>query len=275
MKADERHKMKTNELAESLNSIRDYFRHHSSRILTGIIVLLVLVFISLWFQNARVTARLERIDRLQSLILKANSNQFRAVQQSADPEGAIASETFDNKVAAASLAELAQEESGTPLALAALMQQAEASKSALYFANYSLDRNEKKQLADRLEKTYQRIINDHPQNKLAVGWAKLSQALLAEELQAWDQARKIYTELANDTEGKLAGTIFPLQARRRLDIFDDIDQGIVFAPAPPESEKVQPTPETPPADPAATNLTPDTTPTNTTKQKVENASEKK
>ena len=66
-------------------------------------------------------------------------------------------------------------------------------------------------------------------------------ALIAEELGEWDEARKIYEHIIADPDAEFAGTIFPKQAQRRLDIMDEISRPMEFSPPPPPVEEPSPT----------------------------------
>ena len=58
MKAEERHRLKTNELAESLQHLPEYLRKHGSKILTWVIVGLIVVVSVSWYFRSRKGSRL-------------------------------------------------------------------------------------------------------------------------------------------------------------------------------------------------------------------------
>jgi len=235
MKAKERHKLKSNDLVDNLREIGEYLQKHGNRILTVVAVALILAGGGLWFYKSKAKARSMHLTQLQNLMVQADVLQATAAGNARDPQQFSLNSAYNIDRVVGSLGELAQEEAGTPVSRLALLQQAENLRSELLFSNRAVSEQERSQLCEKAEQIYQRILTEHPQDIVSVTSAKMGLACIAEELGHWDKARQIYQEIsAGGKEDRLAGTVFPLQASKRLELLDKISVPIEFPPAPVE-----------------------------------------
>jgi len=233
MKAKERHKLKSNDLVDNLREIGEYLQKHGNRILTVVAVALILAGAGLWYYKSKAKDRSMHIMQLQNLMVQADVLQATAAGNARDPQQFNLNSAYNIDSVVGSLGELAQEEAGTPISRTALLQQAEDLRSELLFSNRAVSEQERSQLCEKADHIYQRILTEHPQDIVSVASAKMGLACIAEELGQWDKARQIYQEISADgKEGRLAGTVFPLQAGKRLALLDKISNPIVFPPAP-------------------------------------------
>jgi len=236
MKAEERHKLKSNELADSIKELSEFFNRHSAILLAGVIVILILAAGVLWMQKSRVNSQYERIYLLQDLIIQSDQSRYKAAQQArVQPDEATEAYLYNVEPQAGLLAELAQLEPDSPVGMTALLQQAQNLRSQLLYSGKAMSEQEQLDLNRRAEVIYQRIINEFPEQAVVAATARFGLALLAEDRGQWDQAKQIYETIADDKEDRLAGTILPFHARKRLDLLDVINQPIVFPEAPLET----------------------------------------
>jgi hypothetical protein len=236
MKSEERHKLKSNELADSLKELSEFFNRHSSKLLGGVIAILILAAAVLWTQKNEAASQYERIRLLQNLIAQSNQLQYRAAQQArVQPEENTTEEFLYNVEPQASLlAELAQMETGSPVGITALLQQAQNLRSQLLYSDKAMSEQEQLELNRRTEIIYQRVISECPKQAVVAATARFGLALLAEDRGQWDQAKQIYETITDDKEGQLAGTTLPFHAQKRLNLLDGINQPIIFPEAPLE-----------------------------------------
>ena len=249
MRAEERHKLKTNELAESLSELPDYLRQHGNKILTGVIIVLVVVLGFFWWRNAQASAREENIARLNDLLAQKMLLQRLTVQQ-AQMEKSNDEQSLPYNAADLSggFKAVAEKAAGSPMALIAMKEQAEALRSQLLYSSQPITDEQRKTLCTQAEGIYEQMKNGFPNSSQALGIANLGLALLAEEQGNWDKAREIYQQMVTDGQTRLAGTMYPVQAQLRLKRIDEISQPIEF-----------PLPSIPPAvptEPAATSSEP-------------------
>jgi len=243
MKAEERHKLKSNELADSLKELSEFFNRHSSKLLAGVIAILILAAAVLWTQKNEAASQYERIRLLQNLIAQSNQLQYRAAQQArVQPEENTTEEFLYNvEPQAGLLAELAQMETGSPVGITALLQQAQNLRSQLLYSDKAMSEQEQLDLNRRTEIIYQRVISECPKQAVVAATARFGLALLAEDRGKWDQAKQMYETITDDKEGQLAGTTLPFHAQKRLNLLDGINQPIVFPEAPLETITETPT----------------------------------
>jgi len=258
MRAEERHKLKTNELAESLSELPDYLRQHGNKILPGVIIILVLVLGFFWWRNAQASAREENIARLNDLLAQKTLLQGLTVQQAqmekSNDEPSLPYNAADLVVGFKAVAEKA---AGNPMALIAMKEQAEALRSQLLYSSQPITDEQRKTLCTQAEGIYEQMKNGFPNSSQALGIANLGLALLAEEQGNWDKAREIYQQMVADGQTRLAGTMYPVQAQLRLKRIDEISQPIEFplpsiAPVvPTEPTATSSEPAAAPSEPAA------------------------
>ena len=240
MKAEDRHRLKQNELAAKFEELPEYFRQQGSKWLIGLLVLLFGLAGGFWWRNAKRSAVIQRSDDLQSLVVQVwelRSNAAQRSQSGAQSSGTDPGQFVEgsNRLAA-SLAGLAEQGPGSGVARTALLEEAKILRSQLYFSDRQLTAGEKESLCDRAEKVYQTILREFATDKLATGTAKLGLGLLAEDRGQWNRAKEIYQEIADAAEGKWAGTIFPFHAKDRLALIGEISVPIVFSAEPPKPE---------------------------------------
>jgi len=236
MKAEDRHRLKQNELAAKFEELPEYLRQHGSKWLIGLLVLLFGLAGGFWWRNVKRSAVTQRSDRLQSMVVQVWELRSEAAQRSQSGEqssGSVQSQFVEesNRLAA-SLASLAEQGSGSGVARTALLEEAKLLRSQLYFSDRQITAGEKESLCDRAEKIYQTILREFASDKLATGTAKLGLGLLAEDRGQWNRAKGIYQEMADAAEGKWAGTIFPIHAKDRLALLDEISVPIAFSAEP-------------------------------------------
>ena len=238
MKAEERHRLKKNELAEKFEALPEYLRQHGHKWLTSLLVAGIALGGGLWWRGARLSAVSKRSERLQNLVAESRQLRSDAARQSRSGEqgDAAAQGRYldDSNRLATSLASLAQQGPGSGLARTALLEEAKLLRSQLYFSDRQMPEAQRESLLDRAEQVYQTILQEYPTDTLAAGTAKLGLALLAEDRGQWDRAKTIYRALLDEAEGRWGGTIFPAHAKDRLALLDEISAPIAFSLEPPK-----------------------------------------
>jgi len=233
MKAERRHQLKTNELAESLGELPQYLRDHGAKIVTVAIVVLAAVVAAYWFFGSRKKALSARHAAVQEQIVQLDLAQLTMAGQAARRLKGEADEMFgtapyDTDDLAKRLQAIAQEAPQTATGMLALIYQAEAVRSQLLFTERTLSLGEREQLCKEATDLYNDLLAEYPNDTTAVGMGKMGLALLAEEQGQWDSARQRYEEIVTLGQETLAGTVFPRQAARRLAMLDKISERIEF-----------------------------------------------
>ena len=237
MKAEERHKLKSNELAESLEHLPEYLRTHGSRLLIGTVVVLVVVIGGLWWWNARAAAHEQQAEDLHKFLIEGDRLQVMAAFQaqqlmSGGQEGAWAgSAGYSAAEMVARLQELASDAVGTNLGGTAMLQQAELLRSELMYSSRPINASEKEAICQRAETLYSQVIAEYGDSVILRGAAQMGQALIAEERAQWDTAREIYEKLSAEIGTAMGATIYPDQARKRLMLLESLVEPVVFKAA--------------------------------------------
>jgi hypothetical protein len=237
MKAEERHKMKTNDLAESIEHLPDYLRTHGPRIAVIVVAVLVVGIGWLWWSNSVQAAKHQQVEKLHELLVTIDTLQGMTAYQSrqATAPGQDTSQAFPVSYSAnvmlQSLGELAEQAKGTPVAATAILQQAEVMRSELLYAGRAISANDKQEICNAVKALYEHVIELHSGSPVATGAARMGLGLVAEELGNWDQARDIYQKLASETNTPIAATAFPAAAKQRLADLDSLSEPLAFAPA--------------------------------------------
>jgi len=237
MRADERHRLKTNELAQKLSELPEYLRRHSKIISIGVVAVVVVCVVGGFWWSARKKTQSQRNEELQGLFPQIVQVQYSAARAAQDSK-TQSETTYNISSLLGALGNLSSEAQGTPIGMMALMQQADLKRSELYYSHRLLSDQDRENICRASESLYNQILSEYPNHALAVGMAKLGLALVAEDRGDWEKAKKTYEEILVGKDGKLAGTTFPLLAQRRLRLIDEIAISIEFP-------YIEPVPETP------------------------------
>jgi hypothetical protein len=255
MKSEERHKLKTNELAESLSKLPSYLAMHGKNLFMGLLILIaVIVGGAMWWRLHQTEQ--ERLGlMLVNLTVEDTQNRQMAAMRSRD-EKAVGSYIITPVIEG--LSELVKQSDGSPISMNAMLQEAETKHSELLFSNQLMTDEQKNEIYKRMESLYQRVLNEYPNNVMGQGGARMGLGLLAEDQQDFEKAKSLYQQIASEADTRFAGTQFPLQAEKRLKLLNDINKPIEFAMAAPEAAEPVSGPALPPeAPPAANELKPD------------------
>lgn len=231
MDAEHRHELKTNELADFLGHLPDFFRKYSNQIIGIILILVALIVVPMYTRMRKQTSLADEAATI-SKIQMARDSLARVAQDatSANPALPLAAETED-------LDEAAQTTKNGNLAALALLKEAELLRAELHLrpdvtadmisANLSKARTACEQA---LEKA---------QTPTLKGLAELGLGLCDEEAGEYDKARAIYETLIAKPEYE--GTAVIEQAKRRLASLEDNSAPVTFVQT---EESVQPESET-------------------------------
>ena len=114
------------------------------------------------------------------------------------------------------------------MAALALIKRAEALRAELHYGNvedqYLINQT------NLAKASYTEAIDKCPANPSLAATAKFGMGLCEEELGNFEQARRIYQDVAENPD--FESTLATIRAKRRLEIMADYQQKIVFKPAP-------------------------------------------
>lgn len=255
MRSEERHKLKTNELADSLVELRDWVKNNASQVLGGIMIVAALIIAVQWWRNTRVQGVQRHAVDLQQQMMNVEKLQWSAVAGAQDPgeeENSSLTQTgYDIQPELSALAQLAKKGDKAGIGATALLTQADALRSKLLYSTEPLDEAAREDILKQAGALYEQTLAQAPATASAVGRGHLGLALIAEERGDMEAAKKHYETIVSLKDGLLAGTTWPARARQRIELLDDIAGELITFPQAPEPAPAEVTAEqTTPAQPA-------------------------
>lgn len=247
MKAEHRHELKTNELAQWLSSLPAWAQQNLRTIIYVTVVVVIVAAYTFWYyyqkgvlggrEQANMTALLTQIPQLKAYIAQTQT------------EGADNSYMLMQPVNG--LEQIAAGAKNDSVAALTLIKQADILRTELHFRPGPVSRQDLENQINRAKGYYTKALVEHLErnpNRSLEAMAKLGLGLCEEELGNLDQARKIYDELA--TGATFEGTTSAAAAKQRLILMGTFNQKIVLMPtprpvtaAPTEPPAILPAPE--------------------------------
>jgi len=244
MRSEERHKLKTNELADSLVGLRDWVKNNASQVVGGIMIIAAVIIAVQWWFNSRAQGVQRHAVNLQQQLLSVERLQSNAASQAQDPddkENTILLTTgYNIDAETAAMGQLAKKGNKNGLGATALLAQADAFRSELMFSTEPLDDAAREDILTQASKLYEKAFTEAPNSAYAVGYGHLGLGLVAEDRGDMDAARKQYETILSHKDGLLAGTVWPGHARQRLKVLEDIAGELITFPEAPEPEPTEP-----------------------------------
>jgi tetratricopeptide (TPR) repeat protein len=257
MKSEERHELKTNELADWIANFPQWARENTGTIAYVIIVLIIVGVVAYlkWYrpsysisaQQLEATQLVGQLEIAKLRLIASQNSGFQSpeiIRSTADRLDAIASQLKDPENAAF-----------------ALIKRGEALRSELHYAgaDFAKDPNAIAFQIDKAKSCYEDALQKAGSDPQLAAAAQFGLGLCQEELGNWDEAKKIYDEIA--ASEKYAGTIILPMARDRAADMSDYKGKFVFvetpkpapaAPAMPLGPRIQAAPKSQaPAAPSA------------------------
>jgi len=233
MKAQERHKLKTNELAQFFSELPEKFKKHGSLITSIALIVLIALVGGIVLLRYLAQGKQQQRDQLFQQMLAADSLQLEALQRAqmgpelaSDPANNIL--PYDATSITLVLSNIARDAKNKPVGMTAQLLQAELALSQLYFSDQNITDDEKNQILQTAQDIFQQTLQEFPNIPYAVGTAKIGLATVSEEKGLWDQARSQFEEVIALQDDLLVGTIYPKLAQRRLALIDTISTPITF-----------------------------------------------
>jgi len=244
MKSEQRHDLKTNELANWASHLPQWLLDNQRTIIYVLIAVVVVIVGSFWFWG-RGSAPLKRSVAFSDTLFQLPERRFRIL--SAYLQGRDIS--FGLIEIADQLSNTAQDSASKPMAALALIERAETLRTELHYRRRLPDRNQLTTQLNKAKEAYQNALSILTQtSQQSVQYPALTAAamfgagLCEEELGNFQEAERIYSGLAG-LKG-LENTPPAVLAAQRLITMADYQQPVAFAPAP----KIEPQSTTIPVD---------------------------
>ncbi|MDD5459212.1 MAG: hypothetical protein PHF37_07460 [Phycisphaerae bacterium] len=225
MKAEHRHELKTNELAQWLANFPEWAKNNLKTIIYVAVVVILVAAAYVWnsYQKNVLTSQRQTnftnlargIERQTPQILQASSqgqDLSYILLQSGDQ---LKNTTKDTKNA--------------DMAAFALIKEGQAIRMELHYRLQIPSEDDKIQQLNSAKEAYMQA-SDKTKNSQLLSQARFGLGLCEEELGNFQQAREIYSKITESSE--FDGLIAKDLAKKRLTVLKDYEQPIFFKPAP-------------------------------------------
>ena len=236
MKADHRHELKTNELAEWLAHFPEWAKENRTNLILVAAVILVAIavyFVRFYRKDVVVTREHVQLTGLVSQV----SNQKRSVAQAA-------SQGTDQSIALVSIAKDLQDFASSArddrLAALAWIKRAEALRAELHYRPTEVPREELTKQIGQAQTSYQQALERASSSPALAATAQFGLGLCDEELGNFEKAKEAYRAVAENPDYE--GTAAQAAAAHRLKTMDDYKGTVVFKPAPELKDPLASTP---------------------------------
>lgn len=228
MRADHRHELKTNELADWLMHFPEWLRENRNSLIgtAAVVVIVVAVYFWIFYHRSIASARSQvRLTNLVTQLPRQKADIAQAMAQKSDQSYLLIDLAKD-------LQDFAQSASSREMSALALIERADTLRSELHYRSGEVSQEElAKQLA-QAQASYEQAFQKAQDVPALAATAQLGLGLCEEELGNIDKAKEIYRAVTETAA--YDGTTAKAAAALRLKTADDYKGKVVFKPAPPQ-----------------------------------------
>jgi len=227
MRADHRHELKTNELADWLMHFPEWLRANRNSLIGTAAVLVIVIAVYFWvFYHKNIAAARSQV-RLTNLVTqlpKQKADIAQAMAQQSDQSYLLIDLAKD-------LQDFAQSTSNREMSALALIERAETLRTELHYRSGEVSQEELTKQIAQAQASYQQALEKAQNVPALAATAQFGLGLCEEELGNVDKAKEIYRAVAENAA--YDGTTAKAAAALRLKTADDHKGKVVFKPAPP------------------------------------------
>lgn len=238
MKAEHRHELKTNVLAEWIANFPQWAKENAKTIIYVSVLVVVVAGLYFWKMYEEKVVSVRKELGLTKLIAQLPRGKIRILQ--AQARGVDISYMLIQTADELQIA--AQNAKDDQMAALAQIKRAEALRIELHYRFGAVGERDAAAQIDLARASYAEAVKKSSTSPLLMSTAKLGMGLCEEELGNFEKAKQIYGEIIADAS--FEGTVAAAQARLRLETMTDYQQKVVFKPslkpAPAEPELLRP-----------------------------------
>jgi uncharacterized protein YciW len=225
MKAEHRHELKTNELAEWLGNLPQWANQNSKVIIGLAAAIVVLIGFYAWRTYDKNVIQAGRQEDFTNKLISVSETKGQVASS-----GLVATDTsYELKRVADDLKNLSNTTGNSDIAAFALIKQAEALRSDLHYTIETPDAAKITEQINNAKDAYTLALKKSTKPVLKA-IAEFGLGLCEEELRNFGQAKQIYQKVTESPE--YAGTAIVAAAEIRLKTMSDYQTDITFMPAP-------------------------------------------
>ena len=238
MDSEHRHELHSNEMVKFIKNLPEYVNKYSWQII-GVCLIIAAIVFSGPVKGYFAKHKMAEFAQTTSDIRKVDEGKVAAIK--GQMAGADAPES-SLLIAANKLVITAQETSSDALAATALLKRAEALRADLHYSGSDAEASVVKGQIEKAKAVYEQALARAKGNLSLSAKAEYGLGLCAEEVGDYAGAEAIYNKIVDNAD--YAVTVFPAQAKARLEKMADNQVEFVFADAPAVIEQVQGEPVT-------------------------------
>ena len=226
MKSDHRHELKTNELADWIGHFPEWVQENRKTLIaTGVVLVLVLgvYFVKFYRKDTALMRQQMRLTNLVTQLSMQAENAAMGLMQGQDL-------SMNFRSIANDLQDFAGTAKTGRMAAMALIERAEALRAELHYQPTEPTRESIAQQVAEAQASYREALERSGSSPSLTAAAQFGLGLCEEEIGAFDEAAKIYRQVAEDAA--YVGTTAQAAAAERLKTVDDYRTEVVFKPAP-------------------------------------------
>ncbi len=227
MRADHRHELKTNELADWLMHFPDWLKENRNSLIgtAAVIVIVVAVYFWMFYHKNIAAARSQvRLTNLVTQLPKQKADIAQAMAQKSDQSYLLIDLAKD-------LQDFAQSTSKREMSALASIERADTLRSELHYRSGEISQEEMTKQIAQAQASYEQAFQKAKDVPALASTAQLGLGLCEEELGNVAKAKEIYQSIAENAAYN--GTTAKAAAAQRLKTADDYQGKVVFKPAPP------------------------------------------
>jgi tetratricopeptide (TPR) repeat protein len=237
MKAEHRHELKTNELADWIVHFPQWAKENLRMIIYVSVVVIVVVGAYFWkYYQKNIIAANER-QRFTVLMNELARNKQQSVSLQA--QGTDYSYTLIQT--ANKLRNFAQNTKNNNMAAMALIKSAEALRTEIHYRMGKVGTQDIKRQIDKAKTAYTQAVEKAQENPSLKAMAVYGQGLCEEELGNFEKAKQIYRQIEEDPA--FEGTTARASAVHRLAVMDGYVKEVVFLERPKAPKLLPSSPE--------------------------------
>lgn len=232
MKSEHRHELKTNELAEWLGNLPQWLKENSITIIIMTVLIIAVLSFYGWRRYDKNVLQLREQNEFTQLLDGIASIESNIV--SAQSKGIDYSYELINQ--ANNLKMFAESARRDKMAALALIKYAEILRKELHYRLGAVSEKDKQEQINKAKESYTQAMQKASSDPSLLAAAKFGIGLCDEELGNYEEAGRIYQEIASNAD--FEGTVAIVQAKQRLDNMSEYEREVVFKSAPKEEIKV-------------------------------------
>ncbi|MBN2019947.1 MAG: hypothetical protein JW749_06965 [Sedimentisphaerales bacterium] len=236
MRAEHRHELKTNELAEWIGEMPTWIKQHLRMIVYVSVVVVFVVGYSLYYRyQTTIVARREQTNLTGILSQLPQSGAVIARAQAGGDD-----RSYELLQIAQALENIAGGAKQDEVAALALIKEAEIQRTEIHFRMGDVSREDFAGAITRAKNNYTKALDilKRKPNTALEAMARMGLGLCEEDLGNFEQAGQLYKEVA--TGSTYEGTTSAEAAKNRLALMDYFNRKITLKPAPAPPLPVQP-----------------------------------